>query len=149
MRSFLKRHKIIAIVLLLVLGITLFFIFRPEPSPAPQPAPTPVPFVLEQISPTEGKQEIVIPDLAISFLFSSAVDKSSIVVNINPLTDYEISTDKTDKTIYLKPVPSWKFNSVYNIKLSVKSKDGRGLPPINYSFEPLRVTSSDLEEMSI
>ncbi len=144
--NFVKKYKL-PIAIVLVGSIFIILLLRKGVGPAPTPTPVPLPFRLEQIFPSPGRQEIVIPNFAIHFTFSKPIDLVNTVVKIEPFSDFEISADNTGKTLFLTPVPEWEFGTKYKITVSTKSEDGQTLDsPVEYLFQPVMATSSDLDE---
>jgi len=128
-------------------GVLIVFLYSRETT-SPSPTPSPAIFELESTFPNEGKNEIVIPNFAIHFTFTKPIDLTNTAIKISPIVDFEISIDKTGKTLYLNPVPSWEFDTEYQITVNTSSKDGQLLvSPIEYSFEPVHITTSELEEI--
>jgi len=148
MKKFIKKNKILFLIVLLGVITVAFLLVRRTQQEKPIPIPTPIFFKLEQIFPNAGKQEIVIPNFAIHFTFSRPIDVSSTAVKIEPFMDFEISTNDTKKTLFIMPVPEWEFNTEYKITISTKSEDGQVLSsPVEYLFEPVYPTTSDLDEI--
>ncbi|MGB6838819.1 MAG: Ig-like domain-containing protein [Microgenomates group bacterium] len=145
MKKFLKKYKLLIFTILIGIGLVVLLITRKTPTPPPPSEPTP--FKLEQTFPNQGKQEIVIPNFAIHFIFSRPIALTNTAVKIEPFTDFEISTDKSGKTLFVMPVPEWQLNTEYKITVSTSSTDGQTLDsPVEYLFEPVPLTTSELEE---
>ncbi len=46
------------------------------------------------------------------------------------------------------PVPEWRFNTEYIITVTTESKTGESLEsPVEYQFQPIPLTTSELEEV--
>jgi hypothetical protein len=132
-----------------VCALVAVLLIRKAPA-LPVPTPPPVIFELEQSFPPQGTYELVVPNFAIHFTFTKPFDVASTAIKIEPFTDFEISTDDAGTTLFVMPVPEWKFNTEYKITVSTKSKDGDVLEtPIEYQFEPIPLTTSELEQIPL
>jgi hypothetical protein len=148
MKSFIKKYRLVLVILFVGAGVVFFLLNRAGGQPpTPSPSPTPQPFVLERSFPPSGKQELGDTGLALSFTFSSPVDLSSLIVTLKPYVSFNIFTDQSGKTLYLKPLPKWDYNVEYKINISLKSKDGKGLDsPIEQVFVFTQMKNSPLSE---
>jgi hypothetical protein len=146
MKALIQKYKLLIIFVLFIIIFAVTLLIRKTP-PAPVPTPFPVVFRLEQTFPLPGTYELVIPNLAIHFTFSKPFDVANTAVKIEPFMDFEISTDDANLTLFIMPVPEWEFNTEYTITISTKSKDGESLEePVKYQFQPVPLTTSELEE---
>ena len=148
MKKSIKKNRLLFLAALFGAVIVILLLTLRTRQEKPTPAPALILFKLEQVFPSEGKQEIVIPNFAIHFTFSKPIDVAATAVKIEPFMDFEISTDDTGRTLFIMPVPEWKFNTEYKMTISTKSEDGQILSsPVEYLFEPIRPTTSDLDEV--
>lgn len=148
MKAFIKKYWTLILFLFVGITVVIFLLARGGAQPpAPSPSPTPQTFMLEYVSPPQGKQELGDPGIALSFSFSSPVDISSVIVTLKPYISFDLFTDKSGQTLYVRPLPKWDYNVEYKINISLKSKDGRGLSsPIEQVFTFTQMRNSPLSE---
>ena len=148
MRTFVKKHWLLFLILLGGLAVVLFLITRGGAQPpSPSPSPTSQPFTLLHAFPPGGKQELGDPGLALSFSFSAPIELASVVITLNPYINFDLFIDPSGETLYVRPLPKWDYNVEYKINISLKSKDGRGLSsPIEQVFTFTQMRNSPLSE---
>lgn len=144
-----KKHPRITIAVIVVLVVVFIVLVLTNRKAVPTPTPTPSrpKFSLLRTFPNPGTQETAFPSTAISFSFSQAVDEKSLRVAVSPFAKIEVSYDQTGQSVYIHPVPAWRFGVQYKITLSVSSKDGDQLEePVVYEFAFSTPTESNMTE---
>ena len=147
-KAFIKKYRLAIVILVGGAGIILFLLTRAGPQPpTPSPSPSPRPFVLEHAFPPSGKLTLGDLGFALSFSFSSPIDLSSVVVSLKPYVGFDLFTDASGKTLYIKPLPKWDYNIEYQIVIELKSKEGETLdPPVEQTFVFTPMKTAPLRE---
>lgn len=141
-----KKYKVAVIAIIAVALLIVFAISRQGGLKTPLPTPTPTPLKLISVFPLEGKQDITFPNIAVVFTFSTSIDQANIIASVDPEISHQVTTDATDKKVYVKPDNRWLIGTKYKITLKVRSNDGQELGPIVHNFEPTMPTDSLLTE---
>ena len=150
MKDYIKKHwKLIVILIISAIFFILLTISKGDNKTGiitPSPTPT-TRFEVLNIFPPPGNATMAIPNLAIQISFSKPIDLISTIVQIKPYENFDLSLSKDGMTLSIFPIQSWKYNTKYDLTITVKSKDSQELEsPLLYTFTPKEVLESDLIE---
>lgn len=149
MLNFIKKYKLLVILLIIFITVALLSL-RSEISSPTVPSsltPTPIPFELISFFPPKGERPFPIENLALLFTFSKPVNVSTTVVKIKPSVNFNTSVDDDGTTLSVYPISAWVYNTEYSVTIEAVSAEGEKLsPPIEYSFKPIQFTDSPLTE---
>ena len=111
------------------------------------PSITPVQFQLKSAFPSQEKQKMANPKIALQFKFSEPIDLSSIKCEINPSIFVDYSTNEFEDILYITPKDQWSYNKQYKILLDINSANEQPLAtPVKHSFEFTPFASSPLQD---
>lgn len=150
-KKFPKKIIILGLIFLVIAIIIYILSIRgkvpgisPSVTPFPKASEAPAAFKFIKAIPN-GEVEMAVSSTAVSFQFNKNIDVSTVKVTITPATKYEISSYSKDTMLYIRPVPSWNFNTKYTVKVNVKTPEGESLTdPAVAIFTPLQLTDSRL-----
>lgn len=146
MRKFFKKYWIAIIAFLMIAGIVALLLTRAG-EPTPSPTPSPNPFKIENTYPKPGSYEVVIPNLAIEFIFTKNVDLAKTAIDISPTSEIDISYGDTEKSVVVRPDIEWQMDTSYTFRVTAESKDGKRLEEtFEYQIEFTPLEQSGLEE---
>lgn len=152
MKKKFPKKAIILGVIFLIIAVAIYLLSNrgkapgigPSITPFPSASEAPVVFKFVKAIPS-GEVELSVASTAVSFQFNKNIDLSTVKVTIAPPTKYEISSYSADKMLYIRPVPSWNFNTKYTVTVNVKTPEGESLAdPAVATFTPIELTESRL-----
>lgn len=142
-----NKYLLIILTLLSVLPIVFIWIKISKNSQRIEPLPTPVKFELLKEIPKNGSETSILKTQSIEFQFSKKINKDSLTLTTTPYEPFTIELIDGDKTLLVRPTPTWKEKIEYTIKFTVNSLEGESLDnEIIYKFKIIPMTDSALTE---
>jgi len=146
---FLKNKKFILIILFILALISIVWIYLKSKGQGVTSLPTPIPriFQLSGIAPKNGVDATIIPTTAIEFMFNKSIDPDTLVVTIDPETEFSFEVAENRRSFFVRPIPSWTIDQNYMIKIIIESDEGEKIPEIEYPLRLKKIIESDFNEV--
>jgi hypothetical protein len=141
-----KKIALILFFTLSILSIVYIYLKTKSENRVAIPTPIPVVFELQKAIPGNNSEVSILPTQSIEFQFSKAINTNKLILTTTPYEPFTFEKINGNKTLLIRPTPTWEVNRQYQIKFTIESEDGEKLPEFTYKFKITPMKDSLLTE---